>query len=134
MIFSLFKIIQIVKFTKKTLAGKKEKRCFPFSDEKPLNKGARPWDISESNNYCESIHFERKEMVWMEHKPLRQHPFDIMVRGRQEGLHEEEQGKEENETGSGDLFSNIETLMTAVSDLKPLLNKVMPYITKWTKS
>jgi hypothetical protein len=73
----------------------------------------------------------------MERKPIRQHPFDIMVRGRQEELPSEERNEElpkNNESGDGDLMSNIETLMIAVSDLKPLFNKVMPFITKWTKS
>jgi hypothetical protein len=76
----------------------------------------------------------------MEQKERRPHPFDIMVMGRREEPsaaeqedhpdYETEEEPQENE----DLMSHIENLMTAVSDLKPLFHKVMPFITKWTKS
>ncbi|WP_421384178.1 hypothetical protein ACOJQI_06310 [Bacillus salacetis] len=75
----------------------------------------------------------------MERK-LRQHPFDIMVMGRKESIQEDEPRKgaekeySEETENNGDLMSNIEALMGAVSELKPLMNKIMPLITKWTKS
>jgi hypothetical protein len=75
----------------------------------------------------------------MERKP-RQHPFDIMVMGRREDTQGDESNEElkkeydENPGDGGDLMSNIETLMGAVSELKPLFNKIVPFITKWTKS
>jgi hypothetical protein len=84
---------------------------------------------------------ERKEDGFMERKPLRQHPFDIMVMGRREDNQTEESKEVMHEEykedaidkDNGNLMSNIEILMGAVSELRPLVNKIMPFITKWTK-
>ncbi|WP_409253427.1 hypothetical protein V1502_05820 [Bacillus sp. SCS-153A] len=76
----------------------------------------------------------------MERRPVRQHPFDIMVMGRREDSSTDESIEElpsehqENSRDTGDLMGNIETLMAAVSELKPLFDKVKPLINKWTKS
>ncbi|TYR77803.1 hypothetical protein FZC79_03045 [Rossellomorea vietnamensis] len=76
----------------------------------------------------------------MEQKQNRPHPFDVMVMGRREEPKTDEKEdrledvNEEESEENVDLMSHIENLMIAVSDLKPLFHKVMPLITKWTKS
>ncbi|WP_456271815.1 hypothetical protein [Bacillus sp. AK031] len=76
----------------------------------------------------------------MDQNTSRQHPFDIMVRGRRQEHSHDEHGEKnvlsetsEEDINYGDLMAHVETLMGAASELKPIFNKFLPLLNKWMK-